>query len=176
MRGVIIIILLIFFFAMNSCSTLYVNSDYDTKFDFSKFRTFKIVNKISNKSEAKKPSSISFNSVSRSVERELRLRGMTQGDTQSDCIVTFQTSVEKKLSVETTNYKRWRGYWIEENRTTEYNEGLLVIDIINRETKNVVWRGWTRGIDANNTRTQEEVNEIVNKILSGYPPNGQTSL
>ncbi len=168
----IIIVIFIAVSLLISCSALNVNSDFDTEFDFSKFSTFKIVNKSSNKADAKKPTSISFNRVSRAVEKELKLRGMNSRDTQPDCIVTFHTSVEKKLSVETTNYRRWRGYWVQEQRITEYQHGLLVIDIINRETKNVVWRGWANGISENSTRSQEEVNEIVSRIMSNFPPKG----
>ena len=69
----VINILIFAAFILTSCSTFSVNCDYDTEFDFTKFRTFKIVNKASNKAEAKKPTSIAFNRVSR-AEKELKLR------------------------------------------------------------------------------------------------------
>lgn len=155
---------------VSACSSISVRNDYDTEFDFDKFSTFKIVNKSNSKAESKLPISIEFNRISRAVEKELGAKGFSKKEIDPDFIVTFRTSVEKKLSVETTNYRRWQGYWVKQYEMREYAHGLLIVDIVNRVTKNVVWRGWASGFGSQSSESQDEVNEIVKKMLIGFPP------
>lgn len=164
----------IFFFLLflvaAGCSSVYVQNDYDTEFNFAKFKTYKIVNKTSTKAEAKLPTSLEFNRISRAVDKVLAKRGYVKKEIEPDFIVVFHTSVEKKLSVETTNYRRWQGLWISESEVREYKQGLLILDVVNRETKNVVWRGWMKGVEENRGIVQEEIDEMITGLLAGYPP------
>ena len=57
-----------------------------------------------------------------------------------------------------------------EHEVREYQHGLLVIDVVNRVTKNVVWRGWANGFDESTGVSQEKIDEIVFSMLSQFPP------
>ena len=55
----------------------------------------------------------------------------------------------------------------------EYDEGMLVIDITDTKTKDLLWRGTaTRRISRQATpeETTQTVNEMVGKTLAQFPP------
>jgi hypothetical protein len=54
----------------------------------------------------------------------------------------------------------------------QYQEGTIIIDIIDRAKDQLVWRGWMvkRNLDRN--YDEAEVNDAVEKILMRFPPGG----
>ncbi len=55
----------------------------------------------------------------------------------------------------------------------EYNQGNLLIDLINSKTKELIWRGTgTRRVSDHSTpeKTTKMVNEMVGKVLEQFPP------
>ena len=50
-------------------------------------------------------------------------------------------------------------------------EGILFIDIINAEKKELIWQGQGTGyLSKNMEKKEERINEFVKKILERYPP------
>jgi hypothetical protein len=59
---------------------------------------------------------------------------------------------------------------------TEYEQGTLVLDIVERRSKKLVWRGTARATLLENPtpeRSTARINEAVRKILAGFPPAGR---
>ncbi|MFN3405415.1 MAG: DUF4136 domain-containing protein [Cytophagaceae bacterium] len=51
----------------------------------------------------------------------------------------------------------------------DYIDGTLVLDIIDRENKKLVWRGWTEGREIRPRRVQRELSKDLDKILDEIP-------
>jgi len=55
----------------------------------------------------------------------------------------------------------------------EYEEGTLVLDVVNGSEKDLIWRGTAKKtVDQNATpdKITKTINEAVKKLLKGFPP------
>jgi hypothetical protein len=69
-------------------------------------------------------------------------------------------------------YRRW-GVASFETHVNQYDEGTLVIDIVDAEAGKLVWRGsGSRRISTSPTpqKTTRRINEAVEAILARFPP------
>ena len=124
--------------------------------------------------------------VREAVTRELKAKGFSQvASTQADVLINYHASVEKKIDVDTISYNagmghpysaRW-GYWGVGYQThtspREYEVGTLVLDVIDRNEKALVWRGAKGGkLKKNHSPDQrtQVANELIAEILSNFPP------
>lgn len=57
----------------------------------------------------------------------------------------------------------------------EYEQGTLVIDVLDARTERLLWRGWAQdsvqGILNNQDRMEREINEAVTKMFARFPGN-----
>ena len=57
--------------------------------------------------------------------------------------------------------------------TREFNEGTLILDIIDSPTQRHVWRGWAQGEIQKTVEPgvrEKRIREAVRKILDEFPP------
>ncbi|WP_262483484.1 DUF4136 domain-containing protein [Chryseobacterium sp. P1-3] len=55
--------------------------------------------------------------------------------------------------------------------TSNYNEGALVVDLIDAKTNKLVWQGIGSGISVDSPRAkQRQIPEIMAEIMKNYPP------
>jgi hypothetical protein len=65
-------------------------------------------------------------------------------------------------------------YWIRNQMDVyQYREGTLIIDLMDANNNNLIWRGWGTAILDNGDidLTEEKINHAVYKILKEFPPN-----
>ncbi|HET7570180.1 MAG TPA: DUF4136 domain-containing protein [Gammaproteobacteria bacterium] len=105
---------------------------------------------------------------------------------QADFIVTYRTASEQQLRSAGgfrfgigygypfgyPVFNPWFGatYYPYAPQVESYQEGDLIIDIIDARTKKLVWRGWTSAVVRPQNFTQQAVNQMVATILSRFPP------
>jgi len=163
-----------------ACSSMTIESDHDPKIDFSKYRSFQFL------SEPKRPSdnplqegALIRNRIWDAVRRELGAKGMTFSESGStDLLVAYHVDVKEKVDVSTYgyNYGRWGaggGMYGSNVDVYRYNEGRLVLDLIDAGSRDLVWRGWATtvvGEARDPEKSTETINEAVSKILAEYPP------
>jgi hypothetical protein len=160
--------------------------DYDKSVNFSNYKTFAWVE---NASLTKDTNNYQINGlmekrVRNAVNNQLSQQlGMTAADaTQADVLVNYHASVDKELEVDTLNVgygARW-GHWgtgfQHDTTAREYEVGTLVIDIIDRASNQLIWRGAKEGkLKKNQSPEQREasIKETVANILSNFPPQKQ---
>jgi len=116
------------------------------------------------------------------VGRELTAKGLRQVDVEdrSDLLVHFWVGVKDKQRVESAGmpagpyggrYGRGPGYYGGGVTTYEYEEGTLIVDLVESSKKELVWRATIVAI----LRDSQEKNfELVNKgvatAFESYPP------
>lgn len=113
------------------------------------------------------------------IKSQLKVRGYRDDCPEPDFIVTFFTKTEKKTKVNDLGmaggyYRRYpyRGYYGGASRYSidEYQEGTLIVDIIDHETKQMVWRGAASRRLGRQAPQQAEIHDIVVDILAEFPP------
>jgi len=167
----IAIILTAIFFA--GCSSISVSQDYDPAYDFSKLKTFGFI-PISPEAGIDQ---INANRFGDAIKNELTAKGYTVSE-NADFGVALYFTLKTKTNVQSYGYGYgYGGYWGRPGYggvdVTQYDEGTLVIDIIDMAKKELVWRGTGTGVLNPNATVEERtanINNAVAQILGQFPP------
>ncbi len=169
------------------CSTLTVQTDYETTYDFSALNTYAWLEDEAPSNDIRINNSLIINRVVNAVNTSLQSKGYVLVDKdKADFYVNWFGGIKDKIRQETINSyygylgydsggRGYRGYWPGYIRTYtyEYQQGTLIIDIADSKSKQLVWRG--TGLEyLEEKETPEEItqgiNQIVTEILSSFPP------
>jgi hypothetical protein len=160
---------------LTSCSSVKVVSDYDTKVDFSTYKTFAFYKKGIDKASV---SDLDKKRIMRAIENELNKKGLVKS-TNPDILVSIFTKSREKVNVTDNNlgYGFGWGYnpWFFGSTNlniNQYTEGTLFIDFIDKNKNELVWQGIGSGAMkiTNIDKKEERISEFVNKIILAYPP------
>lgn len=165
-------LLLLFVFA--SCSTVKVVSDYDSKTDFTKYKTFAFYKPGIDKA---KISDLDKKRIMREIEANLTLKGMSISETP-DMLVSIFTKERERIDIYNNNYGYWGygyGPWYGGTSVSSSTEGTLFIDFIDTNNNELFWQGIGVGDLVLSTVEKKEarIKEIVTKILAQYPPGSE---
>jgi hypothetical protein len=157
-----------------NCSPLKVTIDYDKEVSFDNYSSFKIMK------HKKRKESISWinNSLNlKRTERAIRDHLLSKGfnEVQSgevDFLVAYHIGEQKKVDVTYYGYSYRRrpypGGGTKEVR--KYKEGTLIIDIVDRDSKELIWRGYGDGALRDPNYAEEQIYDAVKAILKSFPP------
>jgi len=149
-----------------------VHSAFDPGKNFSTYRTFAML-------EPNKPVQTDNPDVNPFVLQRLRQiaysrlkeRGFVPVERKdADLVVHIMAGVKERLEMNSTNYYgyAWRGPAFNYN-WQQYQEGTVVLDLIDAKANAVVWRG--SGVRRVVTEpSNAELGEVIDRILSQYPP------
>ena len=160
---------------LTSCSSVKVVSDYDTKVDFSTYKTFAFYKKGIDKASV---SDLDKKRIMRAIENELNKKGLVKS-TNPDILVSIFTKSREKVNVTDNNlgYGFGWGYnpWFFGSTNlniNQYTEGTLFIDFIDKNKNELVWQGIGSGAMkmTNIDKKEERISEFVYEIISTYPP------
>jgi len=161
----------------SSCNTVKVVTDYDTKADFNKYKTFAFYKTGIDKADI---SSLDKKRVLRAIETELLAKGFSKSD-NPDMLVSIFTKSRRKVNVNQTNmgygfgwgWNPWMWGGMNNNvSVSEYTEGTLFVDFIDKDKKELIWQGiGTGALKMQNVEKKEErIQLFVKEIISRYPP------
>lgn len=193
MRSIALSLSLVFSFVLlvgaGCASRIKVATDFDPNFDFSQVRSFAWLDDRSGvEGDRADVSSLLDQRIRSAIEADLLGKGLALADqTSADVLVSYHLGVEQKLDVNTIHtgygygygYRRGYGYRGVGTTTTvdQYEEGTLLIDLIQPGDKQLVWRGSGRARVKQSTTPEERdqrVREAVTVILAGFPPTPKT--
>ena len=156
-----------------SCSPFQVKSDYAETANFNMYKTYKL------RVDDLKMNDIDKDRVLNEVSKQLQLKGLSVGD-NPDLIVNVKANYKKIQDVQSSRpygMYGWGGsfgWGVGMNRTwsSNYNEGALILDLIDARTQKLVWQGIGSGISVDSPKAkQKQIPEIVAQIMANYPPN-----
>jgi hypothetical protein len=160
---------------LTSCSSVRVVTDYDTKVDFTSYKTFAFYKKGIDKASV---SDLDKKRIMRAVEAELVAKGFSKS-ANPDILVSIFTKSREQVNVSDNNigigwgwgYNPWF-YGRTNININQYTEGTLFIDFIDKNTNELIWQGIGSGAMkmSNIEKKEERINEFVYKIISTYPP------
>ncbi len=161
---------------LTACASVQIQTDYDPSVDMSTLKTFTIVHKMQPKEDT-----LTADRIQEAITKTLQTKSFTSvSQKEADFFVVYHLDVKNKTRVDTTYqnvglypYHFGGGMMIASNQTVEYDEGQLIIDIMNPTSRKIIWRGM--GIDriksfkSPQERT-EYIHKAVAKILEEFPP------
>ena len=162
----------------SSCSAVKVAVDYDRKVDFKKYKTFAFYKTGIDKAEI---SDLDKKRILRAIEAELSLLGLVKSE-NPDMLVSIFTKSREKVNVNQNNnfgygfgwgWNPWMGNGMNNNvNISQYTEGTLFIDFIDKQKKELVWQGvGTGALKIQNLEKKEaRVKAFVKEIVSRFPP------
>ncbi|MDT0650226.1 DUF4136 domain-containing protein [Autumnicola edwardsiae] len=171
--------LLFFTVLLTSCSTVRVASDYDREANFNSYSSFAFFKPGIDRAEI---SDLDKKRILRAIEQEMTAKGFTKSE-NPDLLVSIFTKTNENINVYQNNMMPGWGYgwgWSPWYWGSGYNtvnrtsEGTLYLDLIDADSKELVWQGMgTAALADKVERKQERINEIVAKILEKYPPGSE---
>ena len=121
--------------------------------------------------------------VKQAVNQYLQARGYRLVDQNPDFKVGWHGAIDQKLDIGTmdTYYGYGWGPWyspysvgaVPQTYVREYEEGTLILDVVDAASNKLVWRGTAQAelsTDASAEDRQKKLNEAVNKIFDEFPP------
>jgi Domain of unknown function (DUF4136) len=159
-----------------------IRADYDKAADFGKYRTYGFVAESGTAGSDVK--SLATQMLQAAASRQMEARGYTRSD-NPDLVVNFKGKLEEKVDVDSTpapyygpgwGYGGWYGApyggWGGTQVTTRrYNVGTLVMDVVDREKRQVIFQGGVEGVVTKEAMQNREaaINRAVEYIFSKYP-------
>ncbi len=170
------IIPILFLFLLSACSSIRVDSDYDSHVDFSQYKTYAF---HKNGIDRVQVSELDKKRILHAIDNALSQKGMTKSETP-DLLVNIFTKEREQLDVNQFNMGwgygwgwGWNPYfWGGNSYVSSSTQGTLYIDLIDAKKKELIWEGQGIGTLTENKREKEkQINEFVSKILAQFPPN-----
>jgi hypothetical protein len=111
------------------------------------------------------------------IEKQLDRKGYERGLTGDvDLLIHYHASVNQRVDVYTADSENGYCYANCEPQYTDYEQGTLVVDIVDARTSKVVWRGWAQdvmnGVIDHQQRLEKQVDEGVGKMMLMLPRGG----
>ncbi|WP_308993819.1 DUF4136 domain-containing protein [Mariniflexile litorale] len=166
---------------VTSCSSVRVAADYDKNANFSTYKTFAFFKTGIDKAEI---SDLDKRRILRAIETELLAKGFTKSD-NPDLLISLFTKSNQRVDVYNNYwgnggwgwggfYSPWGWGWNQQPNVSTRTEGVLYIDLIDANKKELVWQGMGTGYLTQNMEKKEElIKEFVSKIMEKYPPGAQ---
>lgn len=178
MKKQILLLIAIGAFLISGCSSMRVMVDYDDQFDFSNYKSFEfIVPQKEARQDMKNQAVISdplfVKKASREITSALTTKGYRQaGDKkEADFLIAFYATAKNKPQITPPMYRigRFGRRWVSPGRVYHYKQGTLIIDIVDRNQKELVWRGVGSGVLDRDEPTKNLL-KAIEKILKDFPP------
>jgi Domain of unknown function (DUF4136) len=176
MKKWVFLLSLLLIAAVGRAAAQNASANYDKNLDFSKFKTYKWVN-IEN---AQHLDDLTADQLAGTVETELAKKGLKKSQTDNvDLFIGYQVARGKEKQVSQYNVGATYGSaagatsGTAGGTTTVVHTGLLVLDMYDAQTKQLVWRGVVANAidaDAKPEKKQKHMDQGVAKLLKDYPP------
>jgi hypothetical protein len=173
---ILIALTVTFLLFFSACSSVKVTTDYNPQNDFTKYKSFKLYEGKPLPNDALTKNPLIKKRVESAVSKNLIGKGFNKVDDAADFIVFPHSGVKEKMRVDTYGYgwyDPWWGPYGGYTNVSYYEEGSLVIDIVDTDKKELSWRGiGTRTIKtfSDPNEMQQIIDETVTKILTDFPP------
>jgi hypothetical protein len=158
-----------------------VRTDFDPEQDFTGYKTYRWPDAQQlNPNDALQQNPLIAKRIMASVNKVLQEKGFNLAESgEVDFIVVIHAGVEDRMQV--TNwgghyggwYDPWWGAYGGTTTVSYYQEGTLVIDVVDTKEMELTWRGigtdTVKGIQ-DPDKMQERFDQVVTKIMADFPP------
>ncbi|UJH66591.1 DUF4136 domain-containing protein [Allomuricauda sp. SCSIO 65647] len=170
---VVIVPALLLMVSCNSIKNLQTVVEYDKEANFNSYSSYKFLNEVSVSDTHDNYSTENKRTFENSIHEQLKNKGLEETETPDLYINFFVLDSHESKSITRTTYRdqQYGGMTHLDTYIKEYEQGTLIIDIVDASTKNLVWRGLATGvITGKQEDMQKTIDEAVRAIVSKYPP------
>lgn len=163
--------------ALLSCNpAMHVYSDYDKDADIADYKTYSWLTK--EEIEAKGINPLYYNElndkrIKTAVYDQMKKKGFMYKNDMQPLEMHYHIIVEDKtfLATEPLGYIYGPAWQMKKTQVYPYQQGTLIIDLMDTRNKTLVWRGWATGaIEDEATRHPDEaIQKAVEKIFKRFP-------
>ncbi|PQJ81064.1 DUF4136 domain-containing protein [Polaribacter porphyrae] len=172
-------LLILLVFALISCNSVKVVTDYDSEVNFTQYKTFAFYKTGIDKADI---SDLDKKRILKAIEAELLAQGLTKSE-NPDILVSIFTKSRERVNVNQNNagfgwgwgwgWNPWMMGGMNNNvNVSQFTEGTLFVDFIDKEKKELVWQGVGTGAlkIQNREKKEERIKLFVKEIISRFPP------
>ena len=169
------------------CSAARVSTDYETVYDFSALKTFYVLPADEKIYDNPKVSQLDVRRLEQLVPQQLAQRYQAVEKSEADFWVRYFLVVEEKMRVDSYNanfgfyrfgfgHRYGFGYGFDafpDVTNSYYQQGSVIIDVIDAKTEDVVWRGVTEGrVNKSDKPDQrrDRMGRKIERVFSMFPP------
>ena len=151
---------------MVSCSNIYYISDPNEGLNASLYNSYN-----TEESCDEEISRLNMQRIKNAVDISMRDIGYAKSENPDVLVKYFVKSQTKEQYIQecTNHYSRWIRGMICRERVLTYEEGSIVIDIIDTQTNTIIWHGAVRGPSFDSfSRPNQDINRMVKKLIAMY--------
>ena len=189
MKNIYLFNFLVIVFFISGCSTLKVTNDYNPDFSFAEFQFYNWIPDVPATTGDPRidGNTLLHDRVRNAIDDQLAAKGYVKSKTDKpDFWVTYHFTLDKQTEIQTINgyYNYgpgwgWRNrdyyspYYGSETYVYTYEQGTLIVDIVDPSNRKLVWRGSvTDKVNFSNTPEQkiQKIREAVARLFMQFPP------
>jgi hypothetical protein len=164
---------------ISGCSSTKVAVEFDEQADFSQYKRFAFITpKPLTQKPLKKPMLVRDPLFAKKARREIAAvlagKGYQTVDSpdSADFLVAFYATAQNRANFTPPAYHvgRFGRRWVTPGHVYYYKQGTLIVDIVDRRQRELVWRGVGVSALDRNDPTNNLV-RAIDKILTRFPPN-----
>ena len=168
--------------ALAGCATMTVSSHIERNIDFSNYVTYSWGPRDNFPVGDPRLDNNPFfrDYLEGAIEKRMAANGYERVATgQPDLLLHYHASVNQRVDVyeadQSHGYTQGQ-YSNVESRTVEFEQGTLIVDVVDAQSNRVIWRGWAQdsmtGVIDNQRRLEDQVNTSVMKMMLLLPRGG----
>jgi Domain of unknown function (DUF4136) len=154
-----------------ACSTMTTSVDYDHTVNWSKYSTFQLME------GTKAPTTFTQKRIDDGITQALSAKGWTPTTNNPSILVYSHVVLSQEKQFNTMSmggwgYRGWGGMGGGMATTTVQNIpiGTLIVDLVDPNTKEMVWRGMAQDQVKPNGESADTINEAMQKLFQNFPP------
>ncbi len=156
------------------CSSMTIRTDYDQDTNFARYRTFDWLPKPGPRAPGRQIlNPFMVERIKTAIENELIAKGYVKNtEGKPNFMIAIHAGAKDKVNVTDYGYVYGpRGRWGHRHlEVHKYKEGTLILDFVDPQLKQLIWRGWAVGALESPDQVEEQITETVKKILEEFPP------
>lgn len=171
--------------ALAGCSSVSVDRDYDAAFDFSSLKTYAWQHEEQPETGVPKiDNDLNDNRIRKAIEADLNGKGIQQVEkSEADFLMAYFMDFQQRIDGSGSTVSFGVGQssagragsvgWNSGSTISDYEEAQLMIDILDPESEETIWRGRGRRRSSGSSKPEkitERVNDAVTRILKKFPP------
>jgi len=161
---------------LGACSSLTVNTDWNTTIDFTKYKTFNF------KVDTLPYSTFTQERLRQTITNVLLSKGVARSETNPDLILVYRVNMTKQTQYTTVSsggygwgpawggYGGYGGVGVSQTTAQQIPYGALTIAIVDPKMNQLVWRGEADAQLGDNESNAQLVQDAVNQLFAQFPP------